>query len=107
MAREVCIRCGGAMDNIGQEKLQLGQYSVLLGHLGQLFSGALTVDIYCCRDCRKLEFYAVEEALRYLLPVKEPSEDEDSIAQVPCPHCGQFHELDDPKCPHCGKRLLE
>ena len=55
------------------------------------------MDIYCCRDCKKLEFYAVEA----------PEEEEDSIAQVPCPYCGQLHEIDDPKCPHCGQRLLE
>jgi len=84
------------MAHIGQEKLQLGQYGVFFGHLSQLFSGALSVDIYCCQDCKKLEFYAVEA-----------QEDEDSIAQVPCPACGELHEIDDPRCPHCGKRLLE
>ena len=98
MEREVCIRCGGTMENIGQEKLQLGQYGIPFGHWDQLFSGALPVDIYCCRDCKKLEFYTIEA----------PEEGaEDSIAQVPCPRCGQLHELDDPRCPHCGKRLLE
>lgn len=97
MEREVCVRCGGTMDHIGREKLQLGKYGVLLGPLDQLLSGALTVDIYCCRDCRKLEFYAIEA----------PEAGEDSIAQVPCPSCGQLHEMDDPRCPNCGKRLLE
>ena len=96
MERECCLRCGGKMVHIGQEKLQLGQYGVPFGHWDQLFSGALEVDIYCCRDCKKLEFYAVEAP-----------EEEDSIAQVPCPYCGQIHEIDDPKFPHCGQRLLE
>ena len=96
MERECCLRCGGKMVHIGQEKLQLGQCGVPFGHWDQLFSGALEVDIYCCRDCKKLEFYAVEAP-----------EEEDSIAQVPCPYCGQLHEIDDPKCPHCGQRLLE
>ena len=96
MERECCLRCGGKMVHIGQEKLQLGQYGVPFGHWDQLFSGALEVDIYCYRDCKKLEFYAVEAP-----------EEEDSIAQVPCPYCGQLHEIDDPKCPHCGQRLLE
>lgn len=101
MERDVCVRCGGEMGHIGQEKLQLGEYGVPFGHLSQLFSGALTVDIYCCRSCKKLEFYAVEA------PGDSAGGEENSIAQVPCPHCGQLHELDDPKCPHCGKRLLE
>lgn len=29
----------------------------LTGHLSNLFSGALEVDIYACRHCGKLEFY--------------------------------------------------
>lgn len=99
---EVCIRCGGEMVHIGQEQLQLGKYGFWTGHLSQLFSGALTVDIYCCRECKKLEFYAVEEPEE----VEDP-EEEGSMAKVPCPFCGELHELDDPKCPHCGKRLMD
>ena len=56
MEREACIRCGGTMGHIGQEKLQLGRFGLLVGHWDQLISGALTVDIYCCHDCKKLEF---------------------------------------------------
>lgn len=97
MEQDRCIRCGGRMEHIRQEKLQLGEYGVLTGHMRQLISGALAVDIYCCRDCRKLEFYAAGPG----------GEDGDAIAQVPCPRCGQFHEMDDPKCPYCGAQLLE
>lgn len=102
MEREVCIRCGGTMVHIGQEELQLGKYGLLTGHLNQLISGALTVDLYCCRDCKKLELYAVEEPEEM-----EDGEDGGSMAQAPCPFCGQLHDLDDPKCPHCGKRLMD
>ena len=56
--REICGRCGGAMAFIRREKLQLGQYGILSGHLSHLCSGALEVSIYCCRACKKLEFYA-------------------------------------------------
>lgn len=94
MEREICLRCGGEMLYIGQEKLQMGQYGLLTGAWSNLFSGALAVDIYCCKDCKKLEFYAVE-----------PPEEGDAIAREPCPYCGELHELDDAKCPHCGKRL--
>ena len=97
MERNRCIRCGGRMEQIRQEKLQLGEYGILLGHLNHLVSGALAVDIYGCRDCRKLEFYAADPG----------GEDEGRIPQVPCPFCGQLHEMDDPKCPFCGRRLLE
>lgn len=95
MEREVCLRCGGEMAHIGQEKLQLGKFGWITGSWDNLLSGALTVDIYCCRQCKKLEFYAVEA----------PEEDGSGIAQVPCPGCGILHDMDDAKCPHCGKRL--
>ena len=52
-----CLRCHGEMEHLGQESLQLGQYGLLTGHLSNLFSGALEVDIYACRRCGKLEFY--------------------------------------------------
>lgn len=94
--REICGRCGGAMAFIRREKLQLGQYGILSGHLSHLCSGALEVSIYCCRACKKLEFYAAGS-----------EEDEGGIPHIPCPHCGQLHEMDDPKCPYCRKRLLE
>ena len=97
MKREICLRCGGAMGWVGQETLQKGKASWLFGNLDHLLSGALTIDLYCCSSCRRLEFYAVEL----------PGDAGSGIAQVPCPSCGQSHDLDDPKCPHCGKRLLE
>lgn len=97
MEREICLRCGGKMSHISQKKLQLGEYGIFLGHFDHLVSGSLAVDIYCCTDCRKLEFYAAEP----------PETESGSIAQAPCPYCGQLHDLDDPKCPLCGARLLE
>ena len=48
------------MEHLGQESLQLGQYGFLTGHLANLFSGALEVDIYACRHCGKLEFYRAD-----------------------------------------------
>ena len=92
--RGTCIRCGGEMAHIGQEKIQLGKYGWLTGSWAHLLSGALTVDIYCCTECKKLEFYAVA-----------PPEEEARIAQIPCPFCGELHDMDDAKCPHCGERL--
>ena len=94
MEREKCIRCGGELVYLGQEQLQMGKYGLLLGALDNLMSGALALAIYCCKACKKLEFYAVAAP-----------EEENSITRVPCPHCGELHELNDAKCPYCGKRL--
>jgi len=95
--RELCLRCGGKMGYVGQERLQLGKFNWLFGGLDNLISGALAVDVYCCQQCKRFEFYAVEAQ----------EECGSGIAQVPCPGCGQPHELDDARCPHCGRRLLE
>ena len=94
MEREICTRCGGRMMYAGREKFQLGEFGVFLGAWDNLMSGALTVDLYCCVSCRKLEFYCAE------LP-------EPGIARVPCPNCGELHEMHDARCPHCGTRLMD
>lgn len=45
---------------------------------------------------QKLEFCAVEQ------PEEAPG-----IAREPCPHCGEPHEIDDPKCPRGGKQRMD
>ena len=61
-----CLRCGRQMRYIKREKLQMGQTGWVLGDLPNLFAGAMSVDIYTCPGCSKIEFYladAVEEEL--------------------------------------------
>lgn len=48
MAQFDCLRCGTAMRFVGQEKLQLGQTSWLLGDWPNLVAGALKVSIMAC-----------------------------------------------------------
>ena len=48
MAQFDCLRCGTAMRFVGQEKLQLGQASWLLGDWPNLVAGALEVSIMAC-----------------------------------------------------------
>ena len=93
MEQDICLRCGGNMMHIGRERIQMGKFGILTGWLDQLISGALTVDIYRCARCGKLEFYAPD------VP------EEDCIAQTACPECGKMHDMDDARCPFCGKRL--
>ena len=49
------------MENIGNEEIQLGHESFLLGSLSNLLSGSINVDIYKCPECDKLEFFYGED----------------------------------------------
>ena len=88
-----CANCGGNMVFLGEEQIQLGQVGLVLGHLSNLLSGSLDVEIWECPDCGKLDFYR---------PNSSGTGDEGHMAQVICPKCGKKHDLDDPKCPNCG-----
>ncbi len=52
-----CASCGAEMDFLSEEQIQLGQTGVLLGHLSNLLSGSLEVEIWACPACGKIEFY--------------------------------------------------
>ena len=47
-----CLRCGTAMQFVGQHKLQLGKTSWIFGDLPNLMAGALDVSIMACPDAR-------------------------------------------------------
>lgn len=42
-----CLRCGGTMELLRREFLQLGKTGWVLGDLDNLLAGALDVDILC------------------------------------------------------------
>ncbi len=83
-----CLRCGKQMSHIGIEKIQLGQTGWIFGDLSNLLAGAMEVDIYCCPECRKLEFFSADAV-------------EEELPQKKCPKCGKMHDFDYPKCPFC------
>lgn len=83
-----CLRCGRQMRYIKREKLQLGQTGWVLGDLPNLFAGAMSVDIYTCPGCSKIEFYLADAV-------------EEELPQKQCPNCGKTHDFDYPKCPFC------
>lgn len=90
-----CLRCGSEMRFVKRERLQLGKTGWLLGDLDNLLAGALDVDILCCDQCGKLEFFRGDWS--------QQMETEDSgIAKVTCPRCGHRHDMDNPRCPYCG-----
>lgn len=88
-----CLRCEGEMKFVTTEKIQLGKMGLLLGDLPHLVSGALTVKIYVCKSCKKIEFFDAGDFC---------GNAEDELPQVTCPHCGEKHDFDYPRCPVCG-----
>ena len=88
MTHLTCLRCTAPMRYVKQERLQLGQTDWILGDLPNLFAGAMSVDIYTCPSCGKVEFFLAE------------GEQED-VPQKQCPKCGTKHDFDYPKCPFC------
>ena len=97
---KLCTNCGAAMSFVKHEQVQLGRTSFLFGDWPNLIAGALAVEIWCCPDCGKIDFYRGESAVD-----AEYAENEgDRIAQVTCSACGIKYDLDYPKCPYCGAK---
>ena len=92
-----CLRCGGEMELIRKEYLQLGKTGWFIGDWGNLLAGALWVNIMACPRCGKLEFFRGDGP-------ESVGEEENGIAQTTCPGCGRRHDMDDPKCPACGMK---
>lgn len=103
MDKETCLRCGGHMSYVGRERLKK-ELSIGLPIPGaeSALPGSFETDIYVCDTCHKMEFYAAKS-----VKSREKPEEGNSIAQIPCPHCGTMHDMDDPRCPFCGKRLTD
>ena len=79
---------------------RFGQTGWILGDLPNLIAGAMEVDIYCCSDCGKLEFYRADMYTErtFASNQHEPSD----LPQRTCPNCGILHDFDYPMCPVCG-----
>lgn len=89
-----CLRCEGEMKFVLKEKIQLGQMGLLLGDLPHLMSGALHVNVYVCKKCKKMEFFDAGTDFEGI--------SDEELPQKTCPRCGERHDFDYPKCPVCG-----
>ena len=87
-----CLRCNAEMAYLKTETIQLGQTSLILGDIPNLWAGALQASIFVCPQCGKLEFFRGPD---------EVPEIDDQLPQKQCPNCGKFHDFDNPKCPFC------
>ncbi len=94
-----CQRCGRPMKAYKKTRFQLGETGWFLGDLSNLLEGSLTLELYACPDCGKVEFFLPEKACYDLEDVGELR---DELPQVQCPQCGAVHDFDYPKCPNCG-----
>jgi len=92
-----CLRCGGEMVCVGTERIQLGKTSWLLGDLPNLISGAMEVEIWYCKGCGKVEFFAPEGSFE-----EREFKGSTDLPQKRCNSCGRNYDFDFPKCPYCG-----
>ena len=89
MKKMDCLRCGTEMKFAMREKIQLGEAGFVFRDLSHLLSGAMSVDVYVCPRCKKIELYSAESLKSEDLPKRT------------CPECGDEHDFDYPKCPKC------
>lgn len=87
-----CLRCETKMDYLMTEKFQLGQTSRIFGTIPNVVAGSLALSVYCCPQCRKVEFFAARD---------EHTGSVSPLPQIKCPNCGKLHDFDYPKCPVC------
>jgi rubrerythrin len=85
-----CLRCGAKMELMLRDSIQLGETGLLFRDLSHLLSGSLSVDIYVCPECRRLEFFSSDEA-----------SESNELPKKKCPACGAEHDFDYPRCPEC------
>ena len=85
-----CLRCGGGDGPRLYENIQLGKTSLLFGDWPNILAGAMRAEVWCCKDCGRLEFFSA------------PDDTDGSLPQTTCPNCGRNHDFDYPKCPFCG-----
>lgn len=56
-----CLRCGGQMLDRGESTFKLGEETYFFSDLNRLMSGSLTMNIFRCEDCGKVEFFALND----------------------------------------------
>ena len=108
-----CLRCGGKMAFLMQEKFQKGNMGIWVGNINLSMQGGFEMEVYSCPKCGKLEFYLPSggeyEESEMETEALPPDADSsivgvsmDGIPQVRCPACGSKHDFDFPSCPKCS-----
>ena len=55
-----CVRCGAPMLKMGRQQFQLGEHGLFMGDMAHMLAGSLTLELFCCERCRKVEFFVPE-----------------------------------------------
>lgn len=56
-----CLRCDGRMLDLGPVTFKLGDESLFFSDLVRLFTGSLTMNVFRCEKCGKLEFFSLDD----------------------------------------------
>ena len=56
-----CLRCGGQMLNYGKATFKLGEETYFFSDLNRLMSGSVTMNVFRCEACGKVEFFAFDD----------------------------------------------
>ena len=56
-----CLRCDGQMLDYGPATFKLGEETYFFSDWNRLLTGAVTMNIFRCEKCGKVEFYAFDE----------------------------------------------
>lgn len=61
-----CLRCGGQMLDYGLMMFKLGEESFFMSDWKRIMDGSLQMQVLCCEDCGKAEFYIPRETRRQI-----------------------------------------
>ena len=56
-----CLRCGGQMLDYGEATFKLGEETYFFSDLNRLVSGSVTMNVFRCEVCGKVEFFAFDD----------------------------------------------
>ena len=87
-----CLRCGAEMEFSARKQFQLGEESPYSGIRAMMDAQSLTMEIYKCPSCGKMEFFDPS-----LPKVAAPA-----ATNWTCPECGTYNSHRVHACQGCG-----
>ena len=63
MENPKCLRCGVELENLMKMPVRAGGIAGFFSGFGESSEKILTLDVFRCPQCRKLEFFDLDESL--------------------------------------------